>query len=447
MSQACEDFLRGHGRLAGLLWELKPYEPPASLEASFLAAARAAQMSAGAASGSRAYEHQPAFEAPADMTARFSQLAAQVDAAQAARREAVLGQIAAGDAPQAVLGAPIQPETAAWLKQKAAGMKPVKPPRKPVLWGFSWFDLRLAALATILAAVGTQWLLQFAPSPVETALLEAFSSEAQPLADAQPVPPQNPAKPAPNSPPAHSGAKMTARSPEHERPALDATRRSPDRQTASPEHSDAPVPEETPVLAAAAPPSPEPAELKRERSPQDSLAEATLSPPAARKAMPSRVEEPVTLSAARAAPAAAKAAAAPAADPVPMTSAPARLAAPVYAMPAPSAPARPAALAASAPPAAEIQSRQAATTRSFDARISEDPVSFASLLPARPAGLVWRVVSRVEDDATARNWLETLRQSMPAESRPARFELIHEAGSNESGWLRIFPPPAEARTR
>ncbi|PLK47389.1 hypothetical protein [Uliginosibacterium sp. TH139] len=428
MSEACEDFLRGQGRLAGLLWELPPYEPPASLEARFLAAARAAQASAGAASGRSSANQIPpaAFEAPPQMAARFGQLAATLEAAQAPRREAVLTQIAQGEAPQDVLGAPIQPATAAWLQAQAASKAPVraaKPARKPVLWGFSWFDLRLAALATVLAAVSTQWLQQHAPSSVELALLEAFQRTRQPLAEAQPDQPQNPlsaaraksirppaALPAAPPPPAPELAREEIGPPAHLVTPIELANPS----TAESIHAQqAENRAAAPVISS---------EQLREHSP---LADAQPAPlMAARKAAPPapRLEE------ASPPPPALAAAEKQLAEPKPMAS----RSAPLVAAPPPAKPAAPM-------PAASPSTSSAGPAR-IEASLQDDPALIAARLPTRPASHSWLVFSATPAAPEVQAWLSKLRAALSAS--PALFEPRLDPRL-PPGQLRIVVP-AEA---
>ena len=118
MSQAFEKFLHGEDRLARLLCELPVYSPSAEFEAAFARAARAAQAAQGArmatqtaaaatqtesttrptAPGAAPCEAiASAFEPPASLEASFLKMAARIDSAQAPRREAVLTGVAKGD--------------------------------------------------------------------------------------------------------------------------------------------------------------------------------------------------------------------------------------------------------------------------------------------------------------------------------------------------------------
>ena len=116
-SQAAERFIAGEDRLSALLKALPPYPPPAALEAAVLAAARAAQEQAG--------RHQAEaaalpFAAPPALAAAVLEEAARLQAAQSARRDAVLARVAAGAAAEDVLGSRVGPDAAAWLRAQAA---------------------------------------------------------------------------------------------------------------------------------------------------------------------------------------------------------------------------------------------------------------------------------------------------------------------------------------
>ncbi|HRF04579.1 MAG TPA: hypothetical protein PLP32_08320, partial [Accumulibacter sp.] len=222
-SQAFEKFLQGEDRLARLLCDLPAYVPSAAaeFEAAFARAARAAQAqqdamrtetAAGqaAASGTARLESTrldaipSAFEPPASLQASFLKMAASIESAQAPRREAVLRGIAKGDSAQAMLGAAIAPSSEEWLRAQAPAAPPAPsspPARKRAFLGFRWFDLRLAALACVVAAIGTQLVLMSHPDPQQVAMQAVFekalarreaSNEADlaketkgPLADAQ----------------------------------------------------------------------------------------------------------------------------------------------------------------------------------------------------------------------------------------------------------------------
>lgn len=131
MSTLFEQFLAGEDGISVLLRALPAYAPPAGMDAWFVQAARAAaanaattagaaaeapQARAGAASVIRAAGAQTFdFEPPASLQAAFSAAAAQADQAQASQRQAVQTQLArGGDAVQAV-GAPLSAQARAWI--------------------------------------------------------------------------------------------------------------------------------------------------------------------------------------------------------------------------------------------------------------------------------------------------------------------------------------------
>lgn len=501
MSSSFERFLAGEDRLAALLRALPAFAPPASLEASFLASAHTAQASVGAASGrefaanNRSHENQSAqrpspsiplpqgereassgcavqgFEPPVSLETSFLKMAASIDAAQASRREAILAQIAKGDSPQAALGADLQPATAEWLQQRArpaTPAKPGKPARKPVLLGFSWFDLRLAALALILSAVGTRLVLKHQPDTQQLAVQEAFRSalespppattesdlaqaaerslaeaqnaldranalnpqrvqekaRARPLAD---VPAEagkeakraSAADPAAEiGPPAHLVAPAPASVATGELSAQPHA----DSLSANPAPSAAPM---APVQAGSlerSVTSASPAPLiKEEISPRRERALGEAAPEELRR------NESPRLAAKKSAAATDKERAElrqPSALP-PMT---AEAAAPAPAAVAPGL--------SNATPATPLSIRTV-----FTANLSDAPAGFASTLPARPAGQIWRVYVANPERPELQRWLETLRQNIPSASRPERFQLITEKLPPDS--LRIVLPPVQ----
>lgn len=129
MSALFEQFLAGEDGISALLRALPAYAPPAGMDAWFVqaasvahaattagAAAEAPQAQAGAAPVIRAAGAQTFdFEPPASLQAAFSAAAAQADQAQASQRQAVQTQLAHGvDAVQAV-GAPLSAQARAWI--------------------------------------------------------------------------------------------------------------------------------------------------------------------------------------------------------------------------------------------------------------------------------------------------------------------------------------------
>ncbi|AEL08147.1 antifreeze glycopeptide afgp related protein [Xanthomonas campestris pv. raphani 756C] len=128
MSALFEQFLAGEDGISVLLRALPAYAPPAGMDAWFVQAARAAsvahaapaagatQAQAGSAPVIRAAGAQTFdFEPPASLQAAFSAAAAQADQTQASQRQAVQRQLAhGGDAVQAV-GAPLSAQARAWI--------------------------------------------------------------------------------------------------------------------------------------------------------------------------------------------------------------------------------------------------------------------------------------------------------------------------------------------
>ncbi|MDP5240361.1 hypothetical protein Q9Q94_12530 [Uliginosibacterium sp. 31-16] len=499
MSHAVDDFLAGSGRLVALLRALPEYAAPASLEASFAAAASAAQASAdNAASTTEAAI--TGFEPPASLETSFLKMAASIDAAQAPRREAILAQISRGESPQATLGADLQPATAEWLQQQAGSAtpaKPVKPARKPVFLGFSWFDLRLAALALILSAVGTQLVLKHQPDTQQLAVQEAFRSalesrsrppvtpepdlaqtakdslaeaqraldranaldqqralekaRARPLTDSQTETIEeakraNAADPAAEiGPPAHLVAPVPASIAAGEFSAQPHA----DLLSAPPSPSAAPVAPaqagslERPV--ASAPPAPL---IKEEVSPRRERALGEAAPAEQRR------NEPLHLAAKKSIASSDKDRSEQRQQPV-SPEARGRLAetheyaAPSTTAPSPAvakaaAPAPAATMPAPAAPSRELPpedlARQAATDDVFTAHLTDEPASIAARLPARPAGQRWVVYSSTPKRAELHAWVEALRLSIPASYRPGRFQIIRKDGPPDV--LRIIPPPA-----
>lgn len=203
-SRAFEKFLQGEDRLARLLCELPAYTPSdeAEFEAAFARAAQAAQAAQTAAiatppesaatpttspspapaTAARLETIPSAFEPPASLEANFLKMAASIESAQAPRREAVLTGIAKGDSPQAMLGAALAPASEEWLRAQAVAAPateaapPATPVKKRAFLGFRCFDLRLAALAGLLAAIGTQLVLTLTPDAQQVAVQDAFQT-------------------------------------------------------------------------------------------------------------------------------------------------------------------------------------------------------------------------------------------------------------------------------
>ncbi|WP_313953481.1 hypothetical protein [Accumulibacter sp.] len=506
MSQAFEKFLQGEDCLARLLCALPAYTPSAEFEAAFARAAVAAQKAiqtesaaaqkaspSPAAPTAAGVDINPsAFEPPARLEARFLKMAASIESAQTPRREAILTGIAKGDSPQAMLGAAIQPATEEWLRAQAPAPRtqpaaPSPPVHKRAFLGFRWFDLRLAALACVIAAVCTQLVLTYLPEPQQVAMREVLQKALGPR-DAL-----NEAKLAQNS----------------ER-SLDAAQGAPDQANTAmrqgqPDQA-ALVAREPAAAGAAAP-------LKKNAAgataPRTRLADAADGPKSESPSPPlATLDPPASAAPAEAIGAPAHGLASEAAKPAVVASGraeqtradalsaqPARSAAAMTsvqaARPEKTAPGafpdarkeetrsreraigeiavqetqkverevpaakslgtaaskpRPAMVAA-APgiaAAATPMTRLRAVDSSISATLADDPARVAARLPSRPAGAVWTVYSSQPRQPELDRWLETLRQHMPETSRPARFELIKDGASPVANHLRIVPPTLSA---
>lgn len=149
-----EEFLAGRGRMAALVGALPRFEPPAGMEARFLAS-----LPAGPAADGR-------FEPPASLADAVLAEAARVDAAQATRREAALHEIARSGPAQA-LGAELGEDAAEWLRHQSEPRARARdlPRRRP-----AWFAALGGALAASLAlGVALQLLREPVPQPAREA--------------------------------------------------------------------------------------------------------------------------------------------------------------------------------------------------------------------------------------------------------------------------------------
>ncbi|WP_416048027.1 hypothetical protein [Cupriavidus basilensis] len=460
---ADERFIAGEDRLAALLRELPAFVPPASLEASVMAAARAEQAARNAPAPLppaslpakvRAYAEQaeaPAdddeldFTPPAGLQASVMAQAARMQAAQATRRHAVLEEIRRGDVPQSVLGAPVSEAAQAWLReqalpaQPAAGAEPTgKPPRASP--ARRWWPALGALAATLGVGVlslqivmrqldlrnGEITLPAQAPAPVaDTAANKAAkqAEPAKPVAQAA-VQPAAPA-PAPQAESAGQPASPRADAPVPP-PAAQAT------QAAQP----APAPASPPATPNAQPLRPPPAEAQAKAAPRepDRLAEqrapepresaagmaGSLSagaPPAAAAAPAVRAPAPMA-SMAPIAPMAAIAPPAPIAPIAPPAPAP-TIDAPRLALRA--SPSQQADAARAPAPAARGQ-RAGTLTMS----LREEPQLAVERLLSAPSGaepaagaqLALRVTASAPASPEVRAWVERLWQAVPAQYRP-----------------------------
>lgn len=447
---ADERFIAGEDRLAALLRELPAFVPPASLEASVMAAARAEQAARNAPAPLppaslpakvRAYAEQaeaPAdddeldFTPPAGLQAAVMAEAARMQAAQATRRNAVLEEIRRGDVPQSVLGAPVSEAAQAWLReqalpaQPAAGAEPTgKPPRaRPAR---RWWPALGALAATLGVGVlslqivmrqldlrhGEITLPAQAPAPVADTAANKTAKQAEP---AKPVAQAavQPAAPAPAPAPQAESAGQPAS------PRADAPVPPPDTQAAHAAQP-APAPARPPAEAQAKAAPREPDRLAEQRAPasRESAAGATGSlsagaPPAAAAAPAVPAPAPM----APIAPMAAIAPPAPIAPIAPPAPAP-TIDAPRLALRA--SPSQQADAARAPAPAARVQ-RVGTLTMS----LREEPQLAVERLLSAPSGaepaagaqLALRVTASAPASPEVRAWVERLWQAVPAQYRP-----------------------------
>ncbi|HSD37592.1 MAG TPA: hypothetical protein VLC92_08780 [Rhodocyclaceae bacterium] len=177
-----ERFMAGDDRLAALLRELPVYEAPAAMTAHVAALARVAQ-NAFVPAAQLAANTPLIFEPPASLEAGFLAEAARIQAAQQPRHDAVLEEVRAGKAVAAVLGHDVTAETTAWLAGRSqriaaqAERTAGRPSRAASKW-WPRFGVVLASIA--FGAVATNlWLAQrHASAPLATAMNEAAAPDA-----------------------------------------------------------------------------------------------------------------------------------------------------------------------------------------------------------------------------------------------------------------------------
>ncbi|SOY43047.1 hypothetical protein; putative transmembrane protein [Cupriavidus taiwanensis] len=368
---AADRFIAGEDRLSALLKALPAYPPPPALEAAVLAVARAAQQDAG--------RHQAGapdlpFAAPPALAAAVLEEAARLQAAQSARRDAVLARVAAGAAAEDALGARLGPDAAAWLRAQAAdSTRNSAPPSATARLTHAararrwWRSLGLVAGVAAVAGLTTSIVLRQID---DGALLPTGTAEMASAEMAAPAP---------------APAASTAPSPP------------------LPETAAAPPPKPAAPAAKAAPPAARPAPRPAPGT------EAPRSVP--RELAPDR-EAP-----AQASPAAPQAPADAAIAQTP-PSAPAPAAPPAYALKA--APA----MAARAPAAASA----------LTVSTQEDPAAIAARLGTATPLRLW---AAEPDHAEIRDWAQRLWQAMPAGQRPPVPVAVQADPTLAPGQVRI----------
>ncbi|GAB7546968.1 hypothetical protein [Cupriavidus sp. 8B] len=478
---ADERFIAGEDRLAALLRELPAFVPPASLEASVMAAARAEQAARNAPAPLpqaslpakvRAYAEQaeaPAddaeldFTPPAGLQASVMAQAARMQAAQATRRNAVLEEVRRGDAPQRVLGAPVSEAAQAWLREQAHPAQPAageqaagKPARaRPAR---RWWPVLGVLAATLGVGVlslqivmrqldlrdGEITLPAQAPAPAaDTAANKAAkqADAAKPVAQAAVRPAAQPA-PAPQAESAGQPAS----------PRADAPVPAPPVQPAQPAPAQASPPATANAQTHRAPPAEAqakaaqrlPGRLAEQRAsePKESAAGTTgaLSagaPPAAAAAAAVRAPAPM----APMAPIAPPAPIAPIAPPAPAPT----MEPPRFALRA--SPSQQADAARAPAPAARVQ-RVGTLTMS----LREEPQLAVERLLSAPAGaepaagaqLALRITASAPASPEVRAWVERLWQAVPPEHRPPLPYAVQADSTLPPATVRIERQPDSA---
>jgi hypothetical protein len=194
-----ERFVAGDDYLAALLRALPAYEAPAAMAVRFAALARVAQ-SAWVPAAQLAANTSLSFEPPASLEAGFLAEVARIQAAQQPRHDAVIEQVHAGKPLAEVLGHDVTAETAAWLASRPqriaaqAEQTAARPARGASKW-WPRFGVVLASIA--FGAVATNlWLArQQGAAPVATALNEAAAPVSPPSSAALPAAVQLQAEP------------------------------------------------------------------------------------------------------------------------------------------------------------------------------------------------------------------------------------------------------------
>lgn len=385
MIDAFEHFFAGQDKLSALLKALPGFRPTAAQDAAFAAAAHTAQ------SENTPWQKPPHFEPPERLLADFKTRAARLEVAALAQRKAVLKQIEAGTHPDAILRNRMHPATTHWLRAQAAQVRrqrarQMRLLRRSIFDGINWNILGRAALAGVLAALVTRWLMTQAPSPTEVALLEAFRSESTILYPPQPDVAQN------------RGSERSAH-----RPSRLATPQAsvPSSQEADPE----------PDMRASESRSTSPSNMASTHLAVQPWANIETVPENTPHSDRNQVAGKATM-------AEADASIVPAIgdQDLPLRRAPLQ----ALSTPIP-------------PPATSLMPNGMAV------RLEESPALVAQRLPERPAGMVWLIRTPAPTPDRLQTWLEALIRAMPEAGRPARFSVLSD--QRPGGDMRIFAPP------
>ncbi|WP_354685305.1 hypothetical protein [Cupriavidus necator] len=407
---AADRFIDGEDRLSALLKSLPAYAPSAALEASVREAARAAQQEADRV---RAGAAPLPFPAPPTLAAAVLEEAARVQAAQAARRDALLGRVAAGGEAADVLGAPVSEATRDWLAAEAranvAAQKEAQSRTFRAVRARQWWrSLGLAASVAAVAGLTTSIVLrQIDDGALVPSTTREMSAPAQsPAADIAVAPAPEPAPEAATAAPSNPAPPAAKTAP--------PPRREEQRATAN--------------------------EDKRSRAPVERSAPrepATDSKPAAQAGESLSAQAPAIVAAPPAMPAPPMPAYSAMADAAPPAAAPAP--------PPPTAPAPQANVARKAAPLAAARapvSTAASVAQAMTVSIQDDPAATAARLGTlTPLGL-W---AAEPDNTEIREWAERLWQSMPAGQRPPVPYAVQADRTLAPGQVRIDLQPHAPR--
>ncbi|MEC5385223.1 hypothetical protein VVD49_05780 [Uliginosibacterium sp. H3] len=185
---AFERFIAGEDRLAALLRTLPVYEAPPAMAARLAGLARVAQ-EAYPAVPQVAPAALPMFEPPASLEVSFLAEAARIQAAQQPRHDAVIEQIQSGRTAAEVLGHDVTAGTAAWLESRPQRIADKATDSRKAAqqethrW---WQRIGLVMASVAVGVIATNlWLAQRAerPETINAAMNDA-AKRAAPLAEA-----------------------------------------------------------------------------------------------------------------------------------------------------------------------------------------------------------------------------------------------------------------------
>ncbi|AQV93405.1 hypothetical protein BJN34_05795 [Cupriavidus necator] len=392
---AADRFIAGEDRLSALLRALPAYAPSDALAASVHAAARAAQQEADLRRASAA---GLPFPAPPTLAAAVLEEASRLQAAQAARRDAVLARVGSGEAAENILGAPVSPAASEWLQaqatasaqetarkaaQQAAQSRLTRAARARRWWRSLGLVASVAAVAGLTTSIVLRQIDDGALLPVTTS--EMSASPPAPSTEPSPAPspetaaaaPANPPPPAAKAvPPARREARRAPASEDKPRSSMPAERSAPREFI---------MDSQAPAQASLAPSPAAPAIAAAQSAPADAvMAEAAPAPP-----------------------------------PLPAPAAQAGFA----------RKAAPPAMAARAPAAVAASAVHAMTVSTQD-----DPAIMATRLGT---GTPLRLWAAEPDNAEIREWAERLWQSMPAGQRPPVPYAVQADRTLAPGQMRI----------